>query len=414
MKAKIMGVLQRIGKSLMMPIAVLPAAALLLRFGELIQSQAPTGLIHTIGFVMMKGGGAVFDNLPLIFSIGVAIGFAADAGVAGLAALTGYLVMTKTIEAVHPGLKPGDPSTVNMGVLGGLLMGLVAASLYNKYHRIRLPRALGFFGGKRFVPIVTSFAALGIGLLASWIWPYVQDAIQVGGNDLIASGPVGVFFYGVANRLLIPFGLHHVINTMVWFDLGSFTNEAGKVIHGDLNRFAAGDPTAGQFMTGFYPIMMFALPAICLAMVHESKSTQRKVVAGILMGSALTSLITGITEPIEFSFMFLAPLLYGVHAILTGSAMALCEVLGIKHGFGFSAGLIDYVLFFGRATKPILLLPIGAAYGTVYYFLFRYIIRKMDLKTPGREPDEEEEAEAAEAEAAESATTDSATTQPQI
>ena len=389
MESKAMGVLQRIGKSLMMPIAVLPAAALLLRFGELIQSLDKTGFVHMIGFVMMKGGAAIFDNLPLVFSIGVAIGFAADAGVAGLAALIGYLVMTKVIEAVHPGLKTGDPSPVNMGVLGGLMIGLVAASLYNRYHRIRLPRALGFFGGKRFVPIVTSFAALGIGLLASWLWPYAQDAIKAGGNALIASGPVGVFFYGVANRLLIPFGLHHVINTLVWFDFGTFTTAAGEIVHGDLNRFAKGDPSAGMFMTGFYPIMMFALPAVCLAMIHESKSSQRKIVAGLLMGSALTSLITGITEPIEFSFMFLAPVLYGVHAVLTGTALALCELLGIKHGFGFSAGLIDYILFFGKATKPLLLLPIGAAYGTIYYFLFRFIIRKMDLKTPGREPDEE-------------------------
>ncbi len=395
MLSNFMGVLQRIGKSLMMPIAVLPAAALMLRFGELIQASVPTGIIHTVGFVMMKGGGAIFDNLPLIFAIGVAIGFAADAGVAGLAAVVGYLVMTKTIEAVHPGVNPGDPSTVNMGVLGGLVIGLVSASLYNKYHRTRLPRALGFFGGKRLVPILTSFSALIIGLLASWLWPYVQASIHAGGNALIASGPIGVFFYGIANRLLVPFGLHHVINTMVWFDFGAFTDVAGKVVHGDLTRFAAGDPTAGQFMTGFYVIMMFALPAVCLAMVHESKSSQRKVVAGLLMGSALTSLITGITEPIEFAFMFLAPILYGVHAVLTGSALAVCELLGIKHGFGFSAGLIDYVLFYGKATHPLWIIPIGLVYAAIYYFLFRFIIRKMDLATPGREPDEEADANTA-------------------
>lgn len=391
MKEKIMSTLQRIGKSLMMPIAVLPAAALLLRFGELIQSSvAAPSLIHTLGFVMMSAGGAIFDNLPVIFAIGVAIGFASDAGVAGLSALIGYLVMTKTIEAVHPAATPGGKSPVDMGVLGGLTIGLVAASLYQRYYKIRLPRALGFFGGRRFVPIVTSFSALGIGLLASWLWPYAQAGIGTVGNKMIESGPVGVFFYGVANRLLIPFGLHHVINTLVWFNFGSFTSPVThEVIHGDLKRFAAGDPSAGMFMAGFYPIMMFALPAVCIAMIQEAKTAQRKLVAGMLMGMALTSFVTGITEPIEFSFMFLAPVLYGVHALLTGSAMALCVMLGIKHGFGFSAGAIDYLLFYGKATKPILLLPIGLVYGIIYYALFRVIIRKMNLLTPGREPEEE-------------------------
>lgn len=387
MFGNIMGTFQRIGKSLMVPIAVLPAAALLLRFGELAYNSTAhlPPLMHTIGFVMMKGGSAIFDNLPMIFSIGVAIGFASDAGVAGLAAIIGYLVMTKTIEAVHPPLKAGDPSPVNMGVLGGLIIGLVSASLYQRYHKIRLPRALGFFGGRRFVPIITSFSALLIGLVASYVWPFVQAGIAVVGNKMIASGAVGVFCYGVANRLLIPMGLHHVLNTMVWFDFGAFTDAAGKIVHGDLHRFAAGDPSAGMFMAGFYPIMMFALPAICMAMLHEAKDSQRKIVAGILIGSALTSAITGITEPIEFSFMFLAPVLYGIHALLTGTAMAVCYLLGIKHGFGFSAGLIDYVLFWGKATKPVLLLPIGAVYGVVYYVLFRAVIRWMDLKTPGRE-----------------------------
>lgn len=392
MKFNIMSVLQRIGKSLMTPIAVLPAAALLLRFGELIQSNiAQPSFFHTLGFVMFKAGDAIFSNLPLIFSIGVAIGFASDAGVAGLAALIGYLVMTKTIAAVHPPLTPGGDSPVDMGVLGGLLIGLVSASLYQKYKGIRLPKALGFFGGRRFVPIVTSFAALIIGLFASWLWPYAQNGIQATGNLMIKSGPIGVFFYGFANRLLVPFGLHHVLNTFVWFDFGTFKDATGQIVRGDLHRFAAGDKSAGIFMTGFYPIMMFALPAVCLAMVHEAKDSQRKVAAGILLGSALASMITGITEPIEFSFMFLAPILYGVHALLTGTSMALCTILGIHHGFGFSAGLIDYLLFFGKATKPLELIPIGIIYAVIYYFLFRVIIRKLDLHTPGREPEEDEE-----------------------
>lgn len=391
MKIDIMGTLQRIGKSLMMPIAVLPAAALLLRFGELIKGASPDNtLIHTLGFVIMKSGGAVFDNLPLIFSIGVAIGFSGDSGVAGLASLVGYLVMTKTIEAVHPPVAGSNSSPVDMGVFGGLITGLIAATLYERYKDMRLPRALGFFGGKRFVPIVTAVTCLITGLTASIIWPFIQKGIDFLGNWLIAAGPLGVFIYGTANRILLSCGLHHIINTLVWFNFGSFTDNTGNVIHGDLNRFAAGDPTAGTFMSGYYPIMMFSLPAVCLAMLHEAKDSQKKVTAGILLGSAFTSFLTGITEPIEFSFMFLAPLLYGIHAVLTGTSMAICSLLGIKMGFSFSAGFIDYILFFGKGTKPLLLIPLGILYGIIYYTGFRIIIRKFNILTPGREPDEEE------------------------
>ncbi len=390
MKLNLMGTLQRIGKALMTPIAVLPAAALLLRFGELIKTSTPDHtLINTIGFVIMKSGGTIFDNLPVIFSIGVAIGFTGDSGVAGLAALVGYLVMTKTIESFHPPSSPGIPPPVDMGVLGGLIIGLTAASLYEKYHSIRLPKSLGFFGGKRFVPIVTSVTSLAIGLAASFIWPFAQKLIDIGGNWMIAAGPVGVFIYGFANRLLIPCGLHHIINTFVWFNFGSFTDGTGKVIHGDLNRFAAGDPSAGTFMSGYYPVMMFALPAICIAMIHEAKDSQKKIAAGILLGAAFTSFLTGITEPVEFSFMFLAPLLYALHAFLTGTSMALCYLLGIKMGFSFSAGLIDYILFFGKGTRPLLIIPVGLVYSVLYYVIFRFIIRRFNLTTPGREEDDD-------------------------
>jgi len=390
MKFNLMGMLQRIGKSLMTPIAVLPAAALLLRLGELIKSLTHDHtIINTAGFVMMKSGGAIFENLPLIFAIGVATGLTSDTGVAGLASVAGYLVMTKTIESIHPPPSPGMPSPVDMGVLGGLIIGLVAASLYERYNKIRLPRFLGFFGGKRFVPIITSFSALFIGLLAGIIWPFIQKAIDLAGNWMISIGPAGVFIYGLANRLLIPFGLHHILNTFVWFNFGSFTDSTGKLIHGDLNRFAAGDPSAGTFMSGYYPIMMFALPAVCIAMVSEAKPSRRKEVAGILIGSALTSLLTGITEPIEFSFMFLAPALYGIHAFLTGTSMAICSLLGIKMGFSFSAGLIDYILFFGKGTRPLLIIPVGLIYAVLYYVIFRFIIRRFNLTTQGREEDDD-------------------------
>lgn len=362
-----LGGLQKLGRALMAPVAVLPAAALLLRLGAPDVFNIP---------VMMAGGQAVFDNLPMIFALGVSMGLAEGAGAAALAGGVGYYVLTSVLAAIN--------KDINMGVLGGIITGIVAAYLYNKYKDIKLPDFLGFFGGKRFVPIVTAAAMLILGIVFGFIWPPIQKGIYAAGQWIIGAGALGVFVYGVLNRLLIPFGLHHVINSLVWFVFGQFTNAQGQVVTGDLHRFFAGDPTAGIFMTGFFPIFMFGLPAACLAMLHEAKESQRKAVSGVLISAALTSLLTGITEPIEFSFMFLAPVLYVVHAILTGLSLAITYLLGLRHGFGFSAGLIDYVLNYGLATKPLMLIPIGVIYGVVYYALFRYIIRKYDLPTPGR------------------------------
>ncbi len=363
--------LQRIGKALMLPIAVLPAAALLLRLG------APDLL--NIPFVM-SAGGAIFENLPLLFAIGVAVGLSFDSsGAAGLAGIVGYLVITNGTQAIN--------SDINMGVLAGIIAGCTAGTLYNRFYNTKLPDYLGFFAGKRFVPIITGAAGIFLAGVFGYIWPPIQAAINSFGQWLTTSGPIGVGLYGVCNQLLIPTGLHHVLNSLIWFVFGSFTNAAGDVVTGDLSRFFAGDPSAGIFMAGFYPIFMFGMPAAALAMYHSAKKQNKKAVGGVLFSAALTFALTGIGEPLLFSFCFVAPLLYLIHALLTGSSLILCSLLGVKHGFGFSAGLIDYILNYGLATKALLIVPIGLVYFCIYYFVFRFAITKFNIATPGREDD---------------------------
>ncbi|GLX69411.1 N-acetylglucosamine-specific PTS transporter subunit IIBC [Paenibacillus glycanilyticus] len=387
--------LQKIGKSLMLPVAALPAAALLLRFGNIDYvkdfgfGQFGDFLNHYIAPFLAAGGSAIFDNLPLIFAIGVAIGMAGDA-VATLAAVIAYLVLTNVlskIPVVFTSLVEKD-TTLNMGVLGGIIAGLVASYFYNKYHDIKLPDWLGFFGGKRFVPIITSFAMVIVGLIFGLIWGPVQSGLDTFGRWIVDLGGIGAFIFMTANRLLIPFGLHHVINAIAWFQIGDYTDAAGNVVHGDLHRFFAGDPTAGMFMTGFFPIMMFALPAAAFAIIHSAKPEKRKLVSSIFIGSALASFLTGITEPLEFAFMFVAPVLYVIHAVLTGISAWLVVELGIHHGFGFSAGFLDYAINYPLSTKGWMIIPIGLVYAVVYYVLFRVVIVKLNLKTPGREDDE--------------------------
>ena len=360
--------LQNIGKALMLPIAVLPAAALLLRLG------APDVL--NIPFVT-KAGGAVFDNLALIFAIGIGVGWAKDNnGAAGLSGAIGYLVLTAGLKAIDP--------TLNMSVLAGIITGITAGVLYNRFHAIQLPQFLGFFAGRRFVPIVTALAAIILAGIFGLIWGPCQAAIHATGEWIIGAGAFGVFIYGILNRLLIPLGLHHILNSFIWFVFGEYPTASGTIATGDLNRFFAGDPTAGTFMAGFYFMMMFGLPAVALAMYRCSKPENRKAIGGMLASVAFTSFLTGITEPIEFMFMFLSPLLYGLHAILTGLSMAVAYEFGILHGFGFSAGFIDYVLNWGLATKPILIIPIGLVFGVIYYIVFTFAIRHFNLATPGR------------------------------
>ncbi len=372
-----LGALQSVGRSLMLPIAVLPAAALLLRLGQPELLNLPW---------MANAGNAIFANLPMIFAIGIAVGLTGGDGAAALAALVGFLVFAFTFTTIYDLPHIADPLTVIHGsidVLSGILMGLTAAGLYRRFYDIRLPDYLGFFGGRRFVPIVTALAALVLGVIFGFIWTPVQNAINALGTSIVSLGALGTGIYGFLNRLLIPLGLHHILNSYVWFQLGNFTSK-GTVVHGDLNRYFAGDPTAGNFMAGFFPIMMFGLPAACLAMIRHANYP--KVAAGILLSAAFASFLTGITEPVEFAFIFVAPLLYLIHAFLTGTALAVCTALGIRIGFGFSAGLIDYLLNFRapNTTQPILLLGIGLVYAVVYYFVFSFFITRFNLGTPGR------------------------------
>ncbi len=374
--SEVFAFLQKLGRSLMLPIAILPIAGLLLRLGA--------GDLLDLPF-MFKAGDAIFGNLSLIFAIGVAVGWAKENhGAAALAAFIGYQVMIASAPEFAQ-MFWGEAGGTDMAVLGGILVGLMAGILYNKFYRIKLPPYLAFFGGRRFVPIITGLSALGLGLLAALIWPTIGGWFNSFGAWVIESGPLGKFFYGVLNRLLIVTGLHHVFNTPLWFQFGEFTNAAGEVVTGDIARFMAGDPTAGGFMAGFFPIMMFGLPAAALAMYTTAFPKNKKRAAGILLSAALTAFLTGVTEPLEFSFMFLAPVLYGIHAVLTGISLALMDVLGIKLGFTFSAGLFDYVLNFGIATKPLLALVIGAGYFAIYFFLFRFFILTFNIKTIGRE-----------------------------
>ncbi|MET7714090.1 PTS transporter subunit EIIC [Streptomyces sp. NPDC005407] len=378
--------LQKLGRSLMLPIATLPAAGLLLRLGQDDVLGRFSGLEDT-AHVISAAGGALFTHLPLIFAVGIAIGFAKKAdGSTALAAVVGYLVLDGVFTAMSPivlkGQKDleGAQAVVNFGVLGGIVIGLLAAMLWQRFYRTTLPPYLGFFSGRRLVPILTAVAALVLGVLMSLVYPLFNNGLTSVGEAVDANSVVGGGIYGTANKLLIPLGLHHILNSVVWFILGDYNGA-----HGDLNRFFAGDPEAGIFMTGFFPIMMFALPAAALAIWREARPEHRKAVGGIMLTAGLTSFLTGITEPIEFSFLFVAWPLYLIHAVLTGTSLALVNALGIHHGFTFSSGLIDYVLNWGKATQPLLLIPIGLGYAALYYVLFRFVIRRWNLRTPGRE-----------------------------
>jgi len=386
--------LQKIGKSLMLPVATLPAAAILMRFGnvdyikDFHMGDSVGGFLNTyVAPFLNAGGGTIFDNLPLIFAVGVAIGLAGDA-VAALSAVIGYMILAKVlliVPGIFPDLMQSADTILNMGVLGGILVGCIAAGLYKKYHKIKLPDWLGFFGGKRFVPMATAFTMVVVGLVCGLIWGPVQAALDTFGGWVTSLGGVGSAIHMVANRLLVPFGLHHIINSIVWFQIGDFVNAAGAVVHGDLTRFFAKDPSAGMFMTGFFPVMMFGLPAAAFAIIHTAKPERRKAIGSIFIGAAFASFLTGITEPLEFAFMFVAPLLYGVHVVLSGAVAFIASAMGMKLGFGFSAGFLDYAINYQLATKPLLLIPIGLVTAVVYYVVFRFLIVKFNLKTPGRE-----------------------------
>ncbi|MCI3180793.1 PTS N-acetyl-D-glucosamine transporter [Caulobacter sp. CCUG 60055] len=387
-----LAVLQPLGRALMLPIAVLPVAGLLLRLGQHDLLNVP---------FIAAAGDAIFSNLGLLFAIGVAVGFARENnGAAGLAGVVCFLVATKGAETlIHapPELLKAvakaqadlvvsafkDKAMAKLSVPLGILSGLIGGTFYNRFSDFKLPEYLAFFGGRRFVPIISGVAGLVLALAFGAGYDGVAGAIDGLSRALTQAGDVGLFVYGVLNRVLILTGLHHILNNVAWFILGDYHGATG-----DLNRFFAGDPSAGKFMSGFFPVMMFGLPAACLAMYHAARPERRKAVGGMLLSMALTAFLTGVTEPIEFSFMFLAPPLFAIHAALTGLAMALMDMLHVRLGFGFSAGLFDYVLNFHKSTRPWVLLPFGVAYGLLYYGLFRWAIRRFDLKTPGREAED--------------------------
>lgn len=381
--------LQSLGRALMLPIAVLPVAGLLLRLGQ-------PDLLN-IAFVAAAGE-AIFANLGLLFAAGVAVGLARDNnGAAGLAGVVCFLIAThgaQTLLHVPPealkdmagdavGLATAafkEKAIAKMAVPIGILSGVIGGQFYNRFSNIKLPEYLAFFGGRRFVPIVAGFAGLGLAALVGFSYEAVNSGMDAASRGIIGSGEAGLFIYGVLNRALIVTGLHHILNNIAWFIVGDFGGATG-----DLNRFFAGDPSAGAFMAGFFPVLMFGLPAACLAMYHAAPPDRRKAVGGMLFSMALTTFLTGVTEPIEFSFMFLAPVLYLIHALLTGLSFIVMSLLEVKLGFGFSAGLFDYVLNFNMATRPWLLLPVGLTYFALYYGLFRWAIARFDLKTPGRD-----------------------------
>ncbi|GJF09338.1 PTS glucose transporter subunit IIBC [Mycolicibacterium cyprinidarum] len=395
--------LQRLGKSLMLPIAVLPAAGILLRLGQDdLLGRIETPVIGPFFDAMSAAGGALFANLPLLFAVGVAIGFAKKAdGSTALAAVVGYLVMDAVFTTMSPIVlngeldKAGDQAQINYSVFAGIVVGLVTAALFDRYHTIQLPSYLGFFGGRRFVPIVVSVASLLIAFAMSYFYPLFEVGLTSLGQFIGGAGALGAFVYGFANRMLIPLGLHHILNSFVWFLYGDYQTPDGTVVTGELTRFASGDPTAGILTSGFYPILMFGLPAAALAMIHVANKRQKKIAIGILSAAGLTAFLTGVTEPLEFAFMFVAFPLYIIHAVLTGLSLAIAYLLDIHLGFSFSAGLIDLLLYgTAPAAKNIpLLIVMGLAFSVLYYVLFRFAITKWNMRTPGREPDAEFEAE---------------------
>lgn len=388
--------LQKVGKSLMMPVSVLPAAGLLVALGRLVQNMTETAggevtnaIIHGLGQIMFSGGLAIFEQLPVVFAIGVAIGFAGGAGVAGLAAVVGYFTMTNVITVV--GELRGIELAINTGVFGGIVMGLLAAYLYNRYFQTKLHPVLGFFAGKRLVPIITAAAAIFVGIAFGFVWPPIQSLINQFGAMVMGS-VFGPAFYAAGKRLLIPVGLHHVYYQPFLFEFGEFITKSGQILHGESARYFAGDPTAGRFMAAEFPIMLFGLPAAAFAMYLRADKKKRQAVAGVMISAALTSIITGITEPLEFAFIFVAPVLYIFHVAAAFVSGLLTAIFDIHLGYTFSASLIDYVVgFYNQANSIYLFTIVGPIIAVLYFVVFYWLIGMLNLKTPGREDEEEGE-----------------------
>ncbi|AJQ28875.1 glucose-specific PTS transporter subunit IIBC [Pelosinus fermentans] len=414
MLKKSFGILQQVGKALMLPVALLPAAGLLLAFGNAFQNPAAISImpfldnhvIHAMAQIMEQAGGIIFSNLSLLFAVGVAVGLSGGEGVAGLAAIVGFLIMNVTmgvVTGITPDMIAGNPAyssvlgipTLQTGVFGGIIVGILAAQVYKRFYNMELPSYLGFFAGKRFVPIVTAVAALVLGVIMTFVWPPIQLGLTLFSRNMIDSNKVlAAFVFGIIERALIPFGLHHIFYNPFWYQFGEYVSKSGQIVNGDQSIFFAQLKdgvafTAGTFMTGKFPFMMFGLPAAALAIYHEAKPEKKAAIGGIMLSAALTSFLTGITEPIEFSFLFVAPVLFGIHTIFAGLSFMLMQILNVKIGMTFSGGVIDYLLFgvIPNRTDWWLVIPVGLAFSVIYYFGFRFAIRTWNLKTPGREDD---------------------------
>lgn len=388
--------LQRLGKSLMLPVACLPVAAILMGIGYWIDPSG-WGANNIVAAFLLKAGGALIDNMAILFAIGVAVGMSDDNdGTAGLAGLVSWLMVTTLLSTSVVAMFKGVEEAVVPAAFGktqtqfiGILCGLIGAACYNKFKSTKLPDALSFFSGKRCVAIVTASASLVATIILYFVWPVIYGALVAFGEAIMSTGAIGAGIYGFFNRLLIPFGLHHALNSVFWFDVAGI-NDIGK-FWGTMEGGIAGQ--TGMYMSGFFPVMMFGLPAAALAMYHTAKENKKKVAAGLLMAAALSSFFTGVTEPLEFAFMFLAPALYVIHALLTGISMAVVALLPVRAGFNFSAGFVDWFLSFKApfAEHPLYLIPIGLIVAVVYYIVFRIVIVKFNLKTPGREDDDIDE-----------------------
>ena len=380
--------LQKLGKSLMLPVACLPIAAIFMGIGYWID---PTGwgANNVVAAFLLKAGGALIDNMAILFAIGVAVGMSKDNdGTAGLAGLVSWLMVQNLLSPGTVEMLTGAPANAAFGKVGnqfiGILCGLIGSFCYNKFHNTKLPDALAFFSGKRSVAIVTGGLTILVAAVLFFIWPVIYGALVAFGTGILSTGAVGAGIYAFFNRLLIPFGLHHALNSVFWFDVAGIN---------DLSNFWAGTGelgVTGQYMVGFFPVMMFGLPGAALAMYHTAKPAQKKVAMGLLLSAAFSSFFVGVTEPLEFAFMFLAPQLYLVHALLTGVSAAVCALLPVRAGFNFSAGFIDWFLSFKApmALNPWLIIPIGLVFAVIYYFIFRVMIVKFNIKTPGREDDD--------------------------
>ena len=380
--------LQRLGQSLTLPVAVLPAAGLMVALGRVFTdfTHNEKALPYQLGKILFASGLSVFEQLSLIFAVGVALGFTNTAGIAGLGAVTGYFAFASVLKTAGELLHLSV--AINTGVFGGICVGFLVAWLYNRYHTVKLHPVLGFFSGKRLIPIISVFGAVGLALVFVIIWPPIQGGIRAFGESVMAAS-LGPSIFASVKRLLIPVGLHHVLYPSFLYEFGSFTTATGAIVHGDSTRYFAGDPTAGRFMASEFPIMIFGLPAAALAMTLRAKAQNRKLIAGVMLSAALTSIITGITEPIEFAFTFVAPPLYIAHAVITFLSGYLTSLFDIHLGYTFSCGLIDLTLgFFNQKNVSYLFLVVGPVIALTYFFVFYWAIGFFNFKTPGREDED--------------------------